>query len=326
MSYILDALKRSEQERHQEQVADLSSDMMILPTQQKKTHLWPYLLIIVLALNALAYVYFNISEKNIDTSNQSVTQPDPIAPSELEAPVVNNPYPDSYAPLNTAPQHTAPSTREMRRIPQHVMQARTLTKRLDIDHFEGLRGANKNTSYSVDREAYQQSNESNNGSGFKESDSSYQEEGILIRPKSYQKGQNSVLPVSMETIRPASVKPQVESIDLPVFETSTDSTAPLSPSSTTTTASSESIEAFQGIPHLSELSVSFQRSIPDLTFNSHIFSQNVTSRRVMINSIYLKEGQGFLGMSLIEIGEFYILLNKENQQFKLPALRDWVAP
>jgi len=324
MSYILDALKRSEQERHQEQVADLSNDMMILPTQQKKTHLWPYLLIAVLAFNALAYVYFNISEKNIDISNKSVKQPDPVAPSGLETPVVDNPYPGRYAPLDTAPQHTVPSTREMRRIPQHVMQARTLTKRLDIDHFEGLRGANKNTSYSVDREAYRQSNESNNDSGFKENDSSYQEEGILIRPKSYQKGQNSVLPVTNEIIRPALIKPQVESIDSPVFETSIDSTAPLSPSSTT--ASSESIEAFQGIPHLSELSVSFQRSIPDLTFNSHIYSQNVTSRRVMINSIYLKEGQGFLGMGLIEIGEFYILLNKENKQFKLPVLRDWMAP
>jgi len=304
MSYILDALKRSEQERHQEHVADLSSDMLILPARSKKVHLWPYLIIAALAFNVLAYVYFNISEPIEENSIKDGTQSDSIAPLKAEALVSKKVY-----PIN----HTAPSillSNERRRIPAHVMQTPVLTKGVDIQKFDGLKNVNQTNPYLEDNQtSYTQGSQFNEKENFNDRFGEYHEEGILIRPKSYQKQQSSDLPIESEVIRPALMIPQGEPVDLPAVEMAI-----------------ESVEAFEGVPHLSELSTSFQRGIPDLTFNSHIFSHSVASRRVMINSIYLKEGQGFLGMSLVEIGEYYILVAKDDQQFKLPVLRDWASP
>ena len=53
MSYILDALKRSEQERHQDKMPSFSAENMIIQTNQKKAHWWPFVLILVLILNAI---------------------------------------------------------------------------------------------------------------------------------------------------------------------------------------------------------------------------------------------------------------------------------
>ena len=74
------------------------------------------------------------------------------------------------------------------------------------------------------------------------------------------------------------------------------------------------------------MSRGFQRSVPNLSFNSHIYSDQPSARRAMINSNYLREGQGFEGMTLDQIGEAFIVLTKDGQQFKLPILRDWHAP
>jgi len=63
--------------------------------------------------------------------------------------------------------------------------------------------------------------------------------------------------------------------------------------------------------------------VPNLLFNSHIYSESPSARRVMINNIYLREGQQFLGMEVVEIGEFNIVFKKDGVLFKLPAMRDW---
>ena len=80
---------------------------------------------------------------------------------------------------------------------------------------------------------------------------------------------------------------------------------------------------FLSYPSLTELSVHFQKSIPSLIFNSHIYSDDPTARRVMINNIYLREGQRIEGMTIHAIGEFDILLEKNTELFTLPVLRDW---
>ena len=82
-------------------------------------------------------------------------------------------------------------------------------------------------------------------------------------------------------------------------------------------------EPFLAYPSLAELNVHFQKSIPSLIFNSHIYSDDPTARRVMINNVYLREGQKIEGMTLHAIGEFEILLEKDTELFTMPVLRDW---
>ncbi len=80
------------------------------------------------------------------------------------------------------------------------------------------------------------------------------------------------------------------------------------------------------VPHLVELPLSFQKSVPDLTFNSHIYSSDPSASRVMINNRYLRTGQS-LGSLLVEnITEDGVVLSKNGLRFRVGIVRDWVSP
>lgn len=85
--------------------------------------------------------------------------------------------------------------------------------------------------------------------------------------------------------------------------------------------------ASQGpVPHLVEMSLEFQRTIPDMIVNSHIYASEPSSRRVMINNNYLKAGDSFSGIRVQRITEEGVILSKNNQSFRVGSMRDWVAP
>lgn len=80
------------------------------------------------------------------------------------------------------------------------------------------------------------------------------------------------------------------------------------------------------VPHLVELPLSFQKSIPDLTFNSHLYSSDPSSSRVMINDNYLRAGDRFGGLTVERITEDGVVLSKQGQSFRVGTVRDWVSP
>lgn len=80
------------------------------------------------------------------------------------------------------------------------------------------------------------------------------------------------------------------------------------------------------VPHLVELPLSFQKSVPDLTFNSHIYSSSPASRRVMINNAYLRIGDAFAGLRVEDITEEGVVLSLNGQRFRVGVVRDWVSP
>lgn len=80
------------------------------------------------------------------------------------------------------------------------------------------------------------------------------------------------------------------------------------------------------VPHLVELPLSFQKSIPDLMFNSHIFSTDPYASRVMINGHYLRRGESFAGITVEEVTENGVVLSKQGRTFRVGVVRDWVSP
>lgn len=80
------------------------------------------------------------------------------------------------------------------------------------------------------------------------------------------------------------------------------------------------------IPHLVELPLAFQKSVPDLTFNSHIYSSSPSARRVMINNRNLRVGDRFSGLVVENITEDGVVLSKDGQRFRVGIVRDWVSP
>src|SRR5690554_49268 len=80
------------------------------------------------------------------------------------------------------------------------------------------------------------------------------------------------------------------------------------------------------VPHLVELPLSFQKSIPDLMFNSHIYSTDPSASRVMINNRYLRTGDRFEQLTIERITEDGVVLSKNGQYFRVGTVRDWVSP
>ncbi|MGM0953136.1 MAG: general secretion pathway protein GspB [Pseudomonadota bacterium] len=80
------------------------------------------------------------------------------------------------------------------------------------------------------------------------------------------------------------------------------------------------------VPHLVELPLSFQKSIPDLTFNSHIVSSNSSASSVMINSQYLRAGDSMGPLLIEQINEDGVVFRKDGQQFRVGTMRNWVSP
>ena len=75
MSYILDALKKSEQERGHGNVPDVQTvHSSSLNYRNDKKALWPYILIFAVMLNLLAIGYFIVSKENPIEMPQPVTE------------------------------------------------------------------------------------------------------------------------------------------------------------------------------------------------------------------------------------------------------------
>ena len=80
------------------------------------------------------------------------------------------------------------------------------------------------------------------------------------------------------------------------------------------------------VPHLVELPLSFQKSVPDLTFNSHIYASDPAASRVMINSQYLRPGDRLGDLRIEQITVDGVVFSREGQRFRVGVVRDWVSP
>lgn len=86
------------------------------------------------------------------------------------------------------------------------------------------------------------------------------------------------------------------------------------------------IDVSLSVPTLGNMPAGFQRRVPDLIFNSHIYSTSPESRRVMINDAYLKEGARFQGLVVDEITEDGVILSLQGESFVVSVVRNWISP
>ena len=79
-------------------------------------------------------------------------------------------------------------------------------------------------------------------------------------------------------------------------------------------------------PHLIEMPLAFQRAVPNLVFNSHLFTSDPAGRRVIINDHYLAPGDSFAGIRVEQITSDGVVLMMDGQRFRVGVVRDWVSP
>lgn len=80
------------------------------------------------------------------------------------------------------------------------------------------------------------------------------------------------------------------------------------------------------VPHLIELPLSFQKSVPDLTFNSHIYASDPAASRVTINSQYLRPGDRLGDLRVEQITVDGVVFSLNGQRFRVGVVRNWVSP
>ena len=91
MSYILDALKKSEQQRGQGGIPDVQTvHSSSLNYRDEKKTFWPYVLIAAVILNLIAIVYFIIDKDNISEINTLLIQDTVIKNNAEKTFAVNN--------------------------------------------------------------------------------------------------------------------------------------------------------------------------------------------------------------------------------------------
>jgi len=257
MSYILDALKKSEEERHQGQVPNLGGNSTLIHSSGNKSAVWPWIIVALLLLNMLVIAYWLMidtpSEAFVESSPASVVtperEPEYIAASEYAAPKAQVRKPIASYPKNNlrVDSDVVAETPHSKVVPPKTLLPTVASDLMD-------------------------------------------EEPMLITPKNGARAYNG--PAYVEEVEDVSIdEPDVSSVR-----------------------------------HASDFSQSFQRRIPDLAFNSHIYTDTPESRRVMINNIYLREGQAFSGLTVVQITEAGVVLSLDGQAFKVGVLRDWNSP
>ncbi len=128
----------------------------------------------------------------------------------------------------------------------------------------------------------------------------------------------------------AALAPQPELLNEPIIETARERPTIITPSlpreRQIPMARQDEPRAGTRVPHLVELPLSFQKSIPDLMFNSHIYSTDPYASRVMINGQYLRQGESFSGITVEEVTQDGVVLSKQGRTFRMGIVRDWMSP
>ena len=256
MSYILDALKKSESERQQGRVPDLGQQIRMIHRGRKRGIPAAAWLTLALVINAVVLMILFWPERGLwvdesaDAAPSAVTGPPPLPASAGNDPVLVAPQPPGSGAI--------PESDEL------VIDPASASGELSAGNVSG-----NETPIAVDAPA----------------------DGIIPPPF-------EAPTVITPTIRP-TILPGVAMTD----------------------------EPYPGrVPHLVEMPMAFQRQVPDLVFNSHVYSSDVANRRVMINNRVLRTGETFGSLRVERITEDGVELSMDGERFRVGVVRDWSAP
>lgn len=334
MSYILDALERSERERKQGELPSFRQDQALLYMGKERKSPWLIVVSGVLLLNALVlfYIYYssNSDEKSVVSANPS---------GALVKNVVSSPNEASTKPITTL---LSSASGQSDSIPIPVSKGVQMPASVVAPSIPSLtrqQPSEQTQSVPVQQVPVQKVmveqvvNATPQISRVDE-----QTPSLVVRPGATL-GADAV--VEAEAIKFERIDPSVaqSAAESPVVEEDVKlsplvvvSDVPLDGGGSVDEGALlnaeppiEERENFDGVAYLSKISRSSRPRVPKLIFNSHIYSSMPSARRVMINNIYLREGQVFQGMTLLAIDEEFVVLEKQGQQFKLPVMRDWLG-
>lgn len=328
MSYILDALKKSEEERHQGQVPNLGSNSALIHNPKRKSSFLPWVIAVLLVVNVFFVGFWVLKEpKAIQSSEESL-----IVAEDNDG--LHGSNTESLA-VESIPQGTTHKDQEKiaeSQVTEDLNAADSVIKDKQVNYqYEAV--SDSRISEPLADEQYQPEPISTH----QDTAAKQVAQPALIVPEGrYQSADNYETSVVEATEEP------------PLLITPKGKSRPYTGPAYTSTVAEEirttqaneagaynetsrqpdqvATESMASIQRLTDKPHSFQIQVPDMAFNSHIYTDTPSSRRVMINNIYLREGQTFSGMKVEHITEEGIVLSLKNEPFKMGVLRDWYSP
>lgn len=335
MSYILDALERSEHERKQGELPSFRQEQGLLYMRKERRSPWLVLLVVVLLLNAMVFLYIHFSStvesltptfsdaqaNPIDKDAMYVTASSTGSVGITKTSEVEGAKPSKQAsPLSvdsSASSSQSEAKSELSRVTQSGSPNSLVVPKLVGTEAPVLRDQTISVNHASNDSPISETNSAPVDStvavdkAFNQPEPQFE----LIEPKSKrQKSGDQDVDFNVATLDRSlqSITPQQASFEKEVVDLSYDDVA-------------VQTDPYADVRYLDELDQRTRPRVSQLTFNSHIYSSTPSARRVMINNIYLREGQEFQGMTLLSIAEQYVVFEKDGQKFKIAAMRDWLG-
>jgi general secretion pathway protein B len=296
VSYILDALKKSEQERARGAIPDIKTVHQPRPVEYNKPSRWPYILLIVLLLNA-GGLGFWIYQQNMlpvwDSSAGNVSSES----SEIS---------DSTEGIEAVVAMTDIPTIDNRQTTQGLLSnALQPTKNQPDQNRDATKSDNKKRVVPTPPE----------NSEKPKTDSLPKERSSSGKP-------NVIFSDQPLTVSENELKNAESVDDLAVL-----SDVQVTPDANSTVSEfSEAMSETKDdtIYDIAELPESVKRELPSISFAGHVYSSTQSQRSVMLNGKKMREGQEVTkGLILEEITVEGVVLRSQGYRFKLGALQDW---
>lgn len=298
MSYILEALKRSESERNQGQVPNLNS--YHLPAhvesfaQTNKYWLGAAGVVLIILLLASLVIYFYLQ-----TQTQSIKPYQPAVPSSLVAPEYSKEIEQGLTFKDEAKQDTSTE-----KVEDYIIKPRSVTPTVRVSD-----NVKKEVSGEIEEDQW-----------------------VTVSPKS-QQAHVKTAPDHQANFVDADDQLDDESDEFSAFEDEAIDDSPENEhtesnysarhngnyNETTDNDRPAIVETApeEVIPYLYEMSDLVQTKVPALAFSGHLYSNIPSSRQVSINGRKLREGDWLKDIQLLEITKDGAVFEVDSQKFKL---------
>jgi general secretion pathway protein B len=287
MSFILDALKKLEHKRNQESIPDLLTVHSSPVQKPQKRLIWLSMIVIALFINAgilLVWLKPWQSEKQVVTAQSSSEQPELASSEPVHNPdVVESAPPSTVIEKTTESSVTAPEMIESSSEPVTVTDNVTqssLPSKEKVDSTKTLPAEGKPDTKTLSGE-------------------------------SEPSGARAFLPDEEEL---AALRGKIkEEMD---FSTE----APSDKSAISVHSVPSSSVSSKAVIEMNQLPSDIKSALPKISINTHIYSNNPSSRVVNINGIILREGEDIAkGLTLEEITTSGVILTYRDHRFRIRA-------
>jgi general secretion pathway protein B len=296
VSYILDALKKSEQERSRGVIPDIKAIHRPAAAEPKKSAQWSIWIMVVLLLNAAGLGYW-IYHQNRQTALASLETNSQQAQATSDQ-TDSDDDPSTMIGRAEGGQKTqqAQNLQQVQK-PQQVQQQ--LEQKLAV----------------LQQEAAKPKTPKPHTASPKPSQPAKQSSKQATPSKAGSDKPNVIFSDKPLDVSATELKNAETADDLAVL-----SDVQIVPEESTSAA--EILD--DRIYEISELPESVKRELPDISFAGHVYSSSKSQRSVMLNGRKMREGQEVTkGLVLEEITLEGVVLRSQGYRFKLGALQDW---